>query len=195
MFLKPQEFSMESTVIDALRSLLCRRLGIPVPYSKLFGESELGNCRGEVVEGDALAPPTNVPDWSRWLNLLHWAWLAMFMWKKYAIFQVCDGSDPYRVMFRTDVHHNHRDPHAWTVMPQRIRTRFVAMKIGHEPVEFAMIDQRGTLIFAWLKECIFGKRAVLDMIRRYITIELTRAESIGDLGRVIVKPSRYLTIL
>lgn len=119
----------------------------------------------------------------------------MFVWEKYAIFHVNNGSSPYHVMFRSDVYADPRDPRAWTVMPQKIRTRFVAMRIGHEPVEFATVNQSGTLIDMNFKNQIFRRREVLVMIRRYLVEELAKTENTADLGKVILNPRRYLTIL
>src|SRR3989338_7487657 len=84
--------------------------------------------RGIMVLGDEKAPPT------KWWN--HW-WLALWGWKKFALFSVAYvPSSGYLVGF-CDVNGNTYIQHKWQTSPD------FRVRIGHEPCVFFAINAKG----------------------------------------------------
>lgn len=128
-------------IIALIPLSVCRLLGIPVAYSCLFSEPmKWAEHRGAVLEGDPGMPPTMISWLPSLINKARNAILAKFVWQTYTVLYIGSWVGDYHVAFRSDMSREDGSEAAWNwaVMPQRITTRFVAVKNGKESCEFAV---------------------------------------------------------
>lgn len=123
---------------NRLPLFLCVLIGLPVPHRRIFPQYQISACPGKgskILDGASDMPPTFVP-WLPKLAAELWnAVLAKFVWKEYSLLELKRRDLPsYRVMYG-----NGRE----TVMPKRIKTRFVAVRHGREACRFALLNSIG----------------------------------------------------
>jgi len=129
--------------VNLIPLFLCRLFGIPVSYGRLFpGPWKWCDHRGIVLDGDPGMPPTTLWFLPGFFNKAWNGILALFVWRTYTIFQVGNVFGHYHVAFRSDFGRSYSPEVAgkWSVMPQQVKTRYVAVKNGKEPCEFAIFN-------------------------------------------------------
>lgn len=124
---------MLTRLISLLPLFLCRLLGIPVPYARLFPKGSLEEIEGQILLGDRNMPPTSIEGASADSNRIRNARLAKTTWKTWTLLRVDEQYlSPIRVMYGTD-----------QVLLADLKTGNIAVRNGAEDCRFAVIDGQG----------------------------------------------------
>lgn len=123
---------MLTWLISLLPLFVCRILGIPVPYARLFPYGSLDQIKGQTLRGDSTMPATAIKGANQDRNLVRNARLATTTWKTWTLFRVHGQYiRPIRVMYGAD-----------QVLLTKLKS-FIAVRNGAEDCRFAVIDSQG----------------------------------------------------
>lgn len=124
---------MLTRIIALLPLFVCRLLGFPVPYSRLFPEGSLEEIKGQILLGDSTMPATSIEGAGDDRNRIRNARLAKTTWKTWTLLRVDEQYlGTIRVMYGTD-----------QVLLADLKTGNIAVRNGAENCRFAVIDGQG----------------------------------------------------